>query len=278
MSGAPELDDLARRLADLADSAGPWDDPLPEVYRRAASTVPPGRGSAAVLSSARTRARRRWWPTSLNLVTVASAAAVVSLVALLGWVILSGGGATDSKSSSSEAAGTGHGSSGAGAGGGQRSSAQPHPEDRTKAAGSLPGYGCGWSAPSAALGLTAPARVRTGAAFTLHVRVGPTAGTEVAPPVVAVLRDRRFVGRLVPSTVRPGPRVRTMPARSHTRVLTGTLRASTCAQLTALTRPSAGPRPLAGLALTPGRYQLIVVATGTAGTVVSAPVTVTVTH
>ena len=32
-----ELDDLHRRLADLADAVGPWDDPLPEVRRRVES-------------------------------------------------------------------------------------------------------------------------------------------------------------------------------------------------------------------------------------------------
>ena len=78
MTAGPDLDEISRRLVELAESAGPWDDPLPEVHRRAAglTTDSESTESPVFRSPAAVRRSLRWVNPSL----VASAAAVVTAV------------------------------------------------------------------------------------------------------------------------------------------------------------------------------------------------------
>jgi hypothetical protein len=91
---------------------------------------------------------------------------------------------------------------------------------------------------------------------------------------VVVVSQGQVVGRLVPTSIPPGPSLRpSSPAPQNTTV-TGTLRRSTCAQ--ALAAFQSGVPRVAGSALPPGRYQLFAVATAAGARVAGAPVTVTV--
>ena len=323
------LVDLSRRLAELAESGGPWDDPLPEIRRRAenasatarltadptspqpdpmspqpqtqteteplppatrapagpqpqsqsqprpsATRAPAGPSSvtrssvtftAAARSSTATRRPHRWLPVG-HPATVGAAAAVVALVAGLGWLIHAGGPAPSEKSATQ---GSAHVSGSAAGAAGARTSAG---DSATTTAVS-----CVWPDPTSAVILRAPARVRTAVMTSVAVRLSGPALSIRSPLIVALSRGQ-VVGRLVSTFIPPGPRSSSPPALSAD--LTGTLRRSTCAQALAARGSEAltsSPRP----ALPPGRYQLVAVttmnpATMNPATMVSAPVTVTV--
>jgi hypothetical protein len=271
MSAGPELDDIERRLVDLADSAGPWDDPLPEIRRRAAAMTadsdPVAGGSSVFRPPGGGRTSRRWFR-SVDPEKAVAAAAVVALVAGLGWLIHSGGPSSEKSSSAAPALA----SSAAGAAG----SAAPSSAAQGQ---SVPGPGataalCVWPAPTSAVSLRAPARVRTGAVLSVGVRLTGSAAADVYSPLVVVLSKGRVVGRLVPTLIPPGPNLRPPSPTVTTTTVTGTLRRSTCTQVTASFR-SRVPRA-AGSVLPPGRYQLFAVATAAGARVASFPVTVTV--
>jgi hypothetical protein len=275
MSAGPELDEIARRLVDLAESAGPWDDPLPEVRRRIAASAadpvadpdPVSTGSS-VFRSPRPARRARRWLRSIDPAKAVAAAAVVMLVAGLGWLIHSGGPTSTKKSSS---AGPVLASSAASAAG---SAAEPsRGKNSTRAGTAAAASGCVWPQ-TPAVTLRAPAHVRSGAVVSVNVRRSGTAAADVWSPLVVVVSRGQVVGRLVPTVIPPGPGLRpSSPAPQNTTV-TGTLRRSTCAQALAAFQ-SRVPR-VAGSVLPPGRYQLFAVATAAGARVVGAPVTVTV--
>lgn len=277
MTGAPELADLGARLADLADSGGPWDDPLPEIYRRAANPASPvqsaparssDRFSAAARSSAATR-RSRAWLRAADPVKVGAAAAVIALVVGVGWLIHAANPAASEKSSS-------------------RGQAQPASAAAlTSAAGAAsPGipadgrsaseFSCAWPDPTSAVTLRAPARVRTGAAVSVDVRLsGPAVG--ITSPLIVAMSRGRVVGRLVPTVVPPGSAPRSSPPQALSADLTGTLRPSTCTQAVAASRSGARTSS-SGTVLPAGRYRLIAVVAANRALLVSAAVTVTVTR
>jgi hypothetical protein len=271
MSLGPELDDLARRLIDLADSAGPWDDPLPEIRRRAAVMTTDSTSSVSTAFRSPTPARRpRGWLHSVDLAMLAAIAAVVTLVAGLGWVISAGQGGGSDKASSGGAmlASTAAGSAG--------TAAQTRAGQGRAVPSPASAAGCAWPAPTSAVTLRADARVQSGASVVVGVRLTGRAAADVYSPLVVAVQNGRVVGRLVPTFIPPGPSLRPSSPTSTSATLTGTLRRSTCAQAIAGAHRPQVPR---GLALPPGRYQLIAVASGvttSATTVVSAPVTVTV--
>lgn len=271
MSAPTDFDDLARRLVDLAESAGPWDDPLPEVRRRAAELASdPDSGSAEspifrAPTAARATRRPRGWLRSIDLTLAASAAVIVGLVVGVGWLFHAGGPSAEKSSSggpvmASMAAGAGS------TAGGTSADSRPAPQSAASATA------CGWPASTSAVVLQAPARVRSGATVSLSVRLtGPAAA--VYSPIVVVLSQGRVVGHLWVQVIPPGPRVRPSSPTAARATLTGTLRRGTCAQATAPWQGSPSPR---GLALPPGRYQLIAVSAAAGQPVGSAPVTVTV--
>lgn len=266
----PDLDDdLTRRLVDLADSAGPWDDPLPEVLRRAAelASAPASGPTESSTFRAPTAARaRRGRLRSIDPTLVASAAAVVAVVAGVGW-LLHAGGPSSEKASSGGPAMASMAAGASGTGGGASADNRTTPQSAASAAG------CAWPAPTSAVKLTAPANVRSGAAVSLGVRLTGSAAADVYSPLVVVLNKGQVVGRLVPTVIPPGPRLRPSSPTAASYPLTGTLRRSTCAQATAQAH---GPQTPQGLALPSGRYQLVAVAQAAGATVVSAPITVTI--
>ena len=309
MTGAPELADLGARLADLADSGGPWDDPLPEIYRRAANpsapadqapaagatgpdpsvtdspVVPsspvqssPARSphtfshtfSAAGRSSAMTR-RSRGWLRATDPVKVGAAASVVALVAGVGWLIHAANPAASEKSASrgqAQPASAAALTSAAGA------ASQGIPADGRSAAASE--FSCAWPDPTSAVTLRAPARVRTGAAVSVDVRLsGPAVG--ITSPLIVAMSRGRVVGRLVPTVVPPGSAPRSSPPQALSADLTGTLRPSTCTQAVAASRSGARTSS-SGTVLPAGRYRLIAVVAANRALLVSAAVTVTVTR
>jgi hypothetical protein len=293
MSAGPDLEDIARRLVDLAEAAGPWDDPLPEIRRRAAastaSAVDPAASAASavdptasaadadpvptgssVFRSPRPSRRSQRWFRSIDPVQVGAAAAVVALVAGLGWLIHSGGTTSSQKASS---AGPVFASSAAGAAGSAQAPSGTLGQTRAGTANSA--AGCVWP-PTPAVTLRAPAHVRSGAVTSVSVRRSGTAAADVWSPLVVVVSNGRVVGRLVPKTVPPGPNLRPSSPPPQSTTVTGTLRRSTCAQALAAFQ-SRVPR-VAGSVLPPGRYQLFAVATAAGARVAGAPVTVTVTR
>ena len=223
----PDLDDdLTRRLVDLADSAGPWDDPLPEVLRRAAelASAPASGPTESSTFRAPTAARARRgrlrsidptrWPAPPR-----------SSRSWPGWVgCIHAGGPSSEKASSGGPAMASMAAGASGTGGGASADNRTTPQSAASAAG------CAWPAPTSAVKLTAPANVRSGAAVSLGVRLTGSAAADVYSPLVVVLNKGQVVGRLVPTVIPPGPRLRPSSPTAASYPLTGTLRRSTCAQ------------------------------------------------
>ncbi len=271
MSAPTDFDDLARRLVDLAESAGPWDDPLPEVRRRAADLASdPHSGSAEspifrAPTATRAARRPRGWLRSIDLTLAASVAAIVGLVVGVGWLFHAGGPSSEKSSAGTEMASMAAGASTTA--GGVTADNRPVPRSAASATA------CGWPASTSAVTLQAPARVRSGATVSLSVRLTGPAAADVYSPIVVVLSQGRVVGHLWVQVIPPGPRVRPSSPTAARATLTGTLRRGTCAQATAPWQGSPSPR---GLALPPGSYQLIAVSAAAGQPVASAPVSVTV--
>lgn len=277
-----ELEDLPRRLAELAESGGPWDDPLPEVRRRVDAADATTR--AAVLSP------RRWRITGPTVLALAAA-----LVLVVGLGALLQHKPTPSEKSSSAAAraaapangsaSNGSASNGSAAGGnagGGRDSAA------SGVCGPLGRYDL--TRTVGTLSLSAPSRVGRGRPLTVQallMRVGSTAPATVADLRVFVLTGGRVVGELA-TTSAPVPTTAVPPGAIRHLSATGALGPSdgnaVCAPPTRQGRPpSPGlPQPSPSRQpVPPGDYQLVAAlavqasASG-AGVVLSQPIDITV--
>jgi hypothetical protein len=235
--------DLRRRLVDLADGAGPWDDPLPEVLHRSALAAPPSR-----LAS-------RWWRAPHTLLV----AAAVVLLALVGggWLLNS----TTTPQNDTSAAG--------GSAGMQAQAAKCVP--------SVVKSGSPAAQPStASVQLTSALRVRTGAATRVSIQLPARTPAGAAVELVVLDQSGAAVGRLDTAGVGGPNQIRV----TGSTIATGVLRASppSCGTATGGTAAATG----AGAPLAPGRYFLVALATfvdqsGAAHRLASAPSPITVT-
>jgi hypothetical protein len=293
MTERPDLDllELHRQLTDLADSAGPWDDPMPEVRRRVVMTPTP------------TRVPRRWLPAAVSPLTLGSAAAAVLVVVGAGWLIHGSGNDRKTSAASSQAAAAAGGRSAA-----PTARAIPYsqlsrlPAPHTTASNTqlrgttAPGTtapatpsvsgatpqprgpeACVAGTVSSSLTLTAPSEIGAGARVQVAVRAGGT--TQGSTPIVLVRSGAGVVGRLVPAAV--VPRAHPTPPRRVDEAVTtivGTLQrvAAVCGQSPARTVPAETPDALGSLPA--GEYQLIAVSDLNGSFVLSAPTTIVVTR
>lgn len=271
-------DELRRRLIDLADAAGPWDDPLPEVRRRA---------EAAAASKAHPDRRR--WLASTDWTIVLAAAAVAVIAVGLGAFLVNSGGPESAKTSS------------AAGGMAQRATSD--------AAAPCPLLRPQFAAASDAVRVIAPVRVVAGQLATVRVRLAADAGAAAGPMRVYVVQDGAVVARLDPATApssrspsstsaRSAPSAPSASARelSATGAFTRTTASAECAVASGASSEAAGggtvaspARPSAAVSggrspLSRGTYQLVAVvevhqvggAQGQAAVLVSRPVDVVV--
>lgn len=288
--------EIARRLHELADSAGPWDDPMPEIRRRAADAVLepgnvltlPGR-LASVDDSAdaaddadaddasswdakviRPDLRRIGWK-----VPAAAAAVVLGISGIVGLAkLIPQSDSAKSSSTSADAYSAAGDAGGARAAGTQ--SQRPSAASASSAAASTPSsaaasstasgrLSCGPSVHDAAVTLAAPAQVRAGGRAATVVSVGASlrlSGADLQVYVVGTGSDV-VIGALRGTTA--------TVTGSPSYPLSGTLRRWSCADGDAPSRLSAAAR-----ALPAGSYRLVAVLLPADGTmpVVSAPVPV----
>lgn len=249
-------EDLHERLGDLADSGGPWDDPLPVVLDRA----------RAERRTASSRRRRRWHETPglRRMLAVAATLAIIGGAGAGLWQLGSGGGSS-AKSSSAPGSGKRDAAGSSAAGGVE---ARPHrpAHDAPPSCGSVP-VSSGPAAGTATLSVRL-LRSATGAVTGVRPQLHNPAGL----PVIAATGSTRVVvvagAHVVASWV-------SAPAVGNQEQPSAGLRAAPL-PTTACSQPGAAtPLPA-------GRYAVIVAVgyrtavDATAGVIVSVPVAITV--
>lgn len=246
-------DELHDRLGDLADSGGPWDDPLPAVLDRAAAhrrTTP--------------ATRRRWHqtPGARRLLGVAATVAVLAGGGVGLWQLVSTG-ATDTRSDSS---------GGAAVGGGQAAATSARPQPRAghggpSSCGPVPvssGPAAGTATVSVRLLRSAAGEV-TGVRPQLHLPAGAPAITATGSTRVVILAGARVVAARAAPPAAAGPTGAGLGS-----LPTAPLPATAC------------PAGLSAAALPAGRYTVVVAvgyrpaAGGGTGVIVSKPLPITV--
>ena len=264
MNDGPELDlvELKRQLIDLADSAGPWDDPMPRVRQQAVMTPPA------------TRLPRRRWPAALDPVKLATVAAVAVVAVGAGWLIRDGDGGSGGASSEKAASGGGPGSASSAAA--AADSAQP-PKASRRTSGTA-GSCAVPTTTSQQLALTTPARATLDSVIRVRVRL--RADASLSHTGILVFSHGLVVGRLAPiSTVTlPGARpTLTGGASAIVQQLVGRLVYAPVPECDPPgTSKAPHPSALRDGPLPAGTYQLAATAQGRGPVQRSAPITVVI--